>query len=172
MSRPDPRPSLERSCADRHGEQGIALLLTILLLLLVSAIGVSALNRAGDEQVEARASRRQVANLAAAEAALKSVDDQLRRFPPGSPAAQAPIQNTSFSPTGTGLATTYRTGRREDPGPQPLPDPRTAHGGGDLRQGNAASTVGMRLIYRTTVTAQDPSGGVVQLRAQYAVRMD
>jgi len=155
----------------RHDEEaGIALLLTILMLLMVSAIGVSALNRAGDETTVASASRRQVTNVAAAEAALKLVGDQLRSAQAGSAPASTPVYMPSFVTETNGMTTLIRSGTIGNPNPTPITPVGTASiSGGDLRVGYGAAP---RLIYRVNVVATDPSGGNVQLQAQYAVRQN
>ena len=164
-SRPDERSTRA------HEESGIALLLTILMLLLVSAIGVSALNRAGDEQVVSAASRRQVTNVAAADAALTLVGNQLASSQVGAAPASTPLNLPTFVTDSTGLSTSIRTGTIGDPNPQSIIPIGTAAAsdGGDLRVGKGAAP---RLIYRVNVVATDPSGGNVQLQAQYAVRQN
>ena len=151
-----------------RSESGVALLLTILLLLIVSAIGVSSLNRAGDELQVSSASRRQLRNVAAAEAALKLVGQQLFNAQAGSAAASAPILVNNFAPE-LGMNTVIRTGTIGDDGtPKQIQFIGTAGGeSGDLRVGYQPSK---RRIYRVNVVATDPSGGNVQLQAQFSVR--
>ena len=151
-----------------RSESGVALLLTILLLLIVSAIGVSSLNRAGDELQVASASRRQLRNVAAAEAALKLVGEQLFQAQGGSTAASAPILVNNFAPE-MGSNTIVRTGTIGDDGTaKEVQFIGTASGAnGDLRVGYQPTK---RRIYRVNVVATDPSGGNVQLQAQFSVR--
>ncbi len=153
---------------NERSERGVALLLTILLLLIVSAIGVSSLNRAGDELQVASASRRQLRNVAAAEAALKLVGQQLFDAQAGTTAANSPIMVNNFAPE-MGLNTVVRTGTIGDDGTaKPIEFIGTAGGeSGDLRIGYQPSK---RRIYRVNVVATDPSGGNVQLQAQFSVR--
>jgi hypothetical protein len=160
-----PIPSSERS------ESGIALLLTILMLLLVSAIGVSSLNRAGDELTVGGASRRQVRNVAAAEAALKLVGSQLAAAQTGTAPPSTPIYLPSFVSELGGRNTLVRTGTIADGGtPQPIQPIGTGSvSGGDLRVNYAPAR---RLVYRVNVVATDPSGGNVQLQAQFSVRQN
>ena len=150
-----------------RSERGVALLLTILLLLIVSAIGVSSLNRAGDELQVGAASRRQLRNVAAAEAALKLVGQQLFDAQ-STTAASAPIIENNFA-TEMGLNTVVRTGTIGDDGTAKTIDyiGTATSGAGELRVGYQPP---QRLIYRVNVVATDPSGGNVQLQAQFSVR--
>ena len=151
-----------------RSERGVALLLTILLLLVLSAIGVSSLNRAGDELTESSGSRRRLRNVAAAEAGLKMVGQALFNAQATSGTAIGAINITNFSPE-MGLNTVVRTGTIGDDGtPQPVQFIGTAGGeNGDLRVGYQPSK---RRIYRVNIVASDPSGGNVQLQAQFSVR--
>jgi len=157
--------------SSRHErEGGIALLLVIMMLLLVSALGIAALNRAGDEMSEGSSSRRQVRNLAAAEAGLKLVGAQLAAAQAGSAPPSTPIYVTDFVTESGGLSTQVRTGRLTDTTAQPItPVGTAAASGGDLRVGYGAAP---RLIYRVNVVATDPSGGNVQLQAQFSVKQN
>ena len=149
-------------------ESGVALLLTILLLLIVSAIGVSSLNRAGDELTDSSGSRRRLRNVAAAEAGLKMVGQALFDAQATTGAAISSINVTNFA-SEMGLSTIVRTGTIGDDGtPQPVQFIGTAGGeNGDLRVGYQPSK---RRIYRVNIVASDPSGGNVQLQAQFSVR--
>ena len=147
-----------------RSERGVALILTILLLLIVSAIGVSSLNRAGDELQVGSTSRRQLRNVAAAEAALKMVGQQLLTAQ-STTAAEAPIMVNNFSPE-MGLNTVVRTGFIGDGGAAGKVE-LVGVSGQQLIIGQAGQG---RRIYRVTVVAEDPSGGNVQLQAQFSVR--
>ncbi len=151
-------------------ESGIALLLAILMLLMVSAIGISALNRAEDESFVSGASRRQVTNVAAAEAALKLVGAQLQTAQAGSAPPSTPISVSAFTTEISGMPIALRSGVIGDPTAHQITPIGTASvSGGDLRVGYGAAP---RLIYRINVVASDPTGGSVQLQAQYAVRQN
>lgn len=161
-------PALHESRrATANGERGIALLITILILLLVSAIGISALNRASDENLSAAASRRQVTNMAAAEAAMKLVERQLRTAQGGASNAKAPISIPNFIPEQSGLSTAIRTGTIGTPAPQEIDLVGTVRDEDqDMRIGRSVP----RFIYRARVVATDPGGGNVQIHAQFGVR--
>jgi Tfp pilus assembly protein PilX len=146
-----------------RSERGVALILTILLLLIVSAIGVSSLNRAGDEVQVGATSRRQLRNVAAAEAALKLVGQQLLTAQTATAAENPIVEN--FSPE-MGLNTRVRTGFIGDGG-APAKVELVGVSGQQLIVGQPGQG---RRIYRVTVVAEDPSGGNVQLQAQFSVR--
>jgi hypothetical protein len=148
-----------------RSERGVALILTILLLLIVSAIAVSSLNRAGDELQVGGNARRQLRNVAAAEAALKMVGQQLLQAQ-SEQAAKAPIMVSNFAPD-MGNNTIVRTGSVGDDGYAKEIElvgytEKALVIGGQAPPG--------RRIYRVTVVASDPSGGNVQLEAQFSVR--
>ena len=155
-------PRMQTSEGERS-ERGVALILTILLLLIVSAIAVSSLNRAGDELQVGSASRRQLRNVAAAEAALKLVGQQLLTQPETT--ANAPIIVSNFAPD-MGSNTTVRTGTIGDSVPKEIE--LVGYTDKQLIMGSPSFTG--RRIYRVTVVASDPSGGNVQLEAQFSVR--
>lgn len=161
------KSSLTPTNAALTNESGIALLLTILMLLLVSAVGVSALNRAGDENTVATASRRQVTNMAAAEGALKMAEAQLLAAQAGTPTPTTSINFPNFIQENNGRATSVRSGTVGNSAAVPIePIGTRPVQGGDARYGKAM----VRLIYRVSVVATGPRGGNVQLEAQYAVR--
>jgi hypothetical protein len=150
------------------GERGVALLLTILTLLLVSALGISALNRAQDERTSSSTSRRKITNVAAAEAALKLVERQLAAAQSGAAPASTPIDIPAFVTEMGGLSTRIRTGTVGDGAAQQIvPIGLAADKSGDLRVGRGAAP---RLIYRVNVVASHPTGANVQLQAQFSVK--
>jgi len=152
------------------GESGIALLLAILMLLMISAIGVSALNRAGDESIVAGASRRKLTNVAAAEAALKIVGQQLQAAQASSSLSSPPLNLADFVVESNGSPISIRSGTIDNPTALPInPVGVAPDKGGDLRMGKETPP---RLIYRINVVASDRTGGNAQLQAQYAVRQN
>jgi hypothetical protein len=153
-------------------ESGIALIVTVLLLLLVSALGISALNRAGDEKIVASASRRQLANLAAAEAGLAIIaaDLQSQAADGAVPAAMKLDRPTLFLDPYTRMPTSVRSGGISDK--LPVEVTWLGRGGTDdgfeLREGGAQAS-GKRLVYRVDVTSTDPTQGHSQVQAQFSV---
>ena len=172
-------------------ESGVALILTVLILLLflgqgmsvswmilglvmllVSAIGVSALNRAGDEKAISTASRRQIANLAAADAGLRVVRAKLESVAGSSAALNQSIEiddTSMFLDPHSNLPTHIRTGTIGG-GVDTIEQLGTGgiEAGDELSVGaNQAST--RRAVYRVNITATDPSGGNTQVQAQFSV---
>lgn len=159
----------------RREESGIALVVTVLLLLLVSAIGISAMNRAGDERVISTASRRQLANLAAAEAGMRIISEQLRSAGSGTGAPTVQINLPSvdlFKDPVSGLYTKVRSGQIGSSAIEPIRSIGGSQAGqeeGDELSAGKNSASGRRMVYRVNVTATDPSGGNTQVQAQFSV---
>ena len=156
-------------------ESGIALIVTVLLLLLVSAIGVSALNRAGDERLIESASRRRISNLMAAEAGMEIVRQKLE----GISSNQAVLTQIAldepalFTDPVSGTTTAVRTGVIGDPTIESVSalGPAPTQGGDEISEGkNSASA--RRMVYRVNVTASDSSGANAQIQAQFSVRVN
>ncbi len=148
-------------------EEGIALLVTVVLLLLLSAIGVTALQRAQDETIGGGASRRKVSMLLAADAALHVVEAQLSsaqtQFPDVSP-----LDNAQFINDEVGLPLAVRTGSIDSSTSVPIQKVGTTYGEGGQINVNSPNTFSYG-VYRTGVVVTDPGGGNVQLQAQYSV---
>lgn len=66
----------------RRDEAGMALLVAILLLLLVSAIGVAAIDRSGSESTQAGRGRRNAITFYAADAGIQYGRSQVMESPP------------------------------------------------------------------------------------------
>ena len=67
-----------------QSQQGIALVITVLLLLMISALGLAALRHAGDESTIAASSRRKLAVVYAADAAMNMMAERLLNGEPTS----------------------------------------------------------------------------------------
>jgi hypothetical protein len=163
---------LERRPRD---ESGIALLVAVLFLLMVSAIGIAVLNRAGDERIGAVSSRRLVANVSAAEAGLRDMQMQLKALakvgitPVGLSVDyihgafnDRSVVKEPLSPVGTSV----RTGAIGTTGPQPIISLGQTACDGEKAQGKQITQC---YAYRVDVTATDPGGGNTQVQAQYLV---
>jgi Tfp pilus assembly protein PilX len=152
---------------DLRDESGIALLVAVMLMLMVSAVALSALDRARQENLGSTAGRRKVATLIAADAGLRLVEDQLINGA-GSTPDTAPIADTAFISFGNGLATSFRTGEIGSSAALPiLKVGSTVKEGGQLNVGGAGTfSYG---VYRAGVVASDPGGASVQLNAQWVV---
>jgi len=165
-----------------RSESGMALLITVVVLLMVSAIGISALNRASDETAIASSSRRKLSTLQAAEAGMKLIADGFQPVP-GQPAAPtpAPLNMPDMIVDSHGYSTAVRTGTTDSSVPaQILRVGQTRDTGIDQDTGEAAASelrisgggsgTGFRYIYRVEVVGTDTGGGNVQLQSQFSVR--
>ena len=146
-------------------ESGIALLIAVVLMLMVSAIALQALNRARDEGVGSASSRRKVSTLVAADAMLALVKNQLMTSTTQFPDTN-PIDEVDFIEYANGLATSVRTGTIANPTAQSIVKVGQTQREGSQLNVNAPNTFSYG-VYRTGVVATDPSGGSVQLQAQF-----
>lgn len=163
--------NLERESAERAREDGVALLITVILLLLMSAFGIHALGRAQDEAVVAAASRRHMRTLMAADAGFKLALAQLATSS-GISTNTNPIDMPSLVTGPTGLPTAIRSGVLGNPTPQPirfLQYVPTAKGGDQMNLGSGNGGGGQLAVYRVDIVAQDPGGGAVRVQAQVAI---
>ena len=150
----------------RQGESGMALVITVLLLLMVSAIGLSTLSRSGDEKAVAAASRRNMVNLSAAEAGLRLIQERLYQSNKNQTTAPATLPSMEIFADETGLGTMVRSGAIGDTSPGAIEKVGIARGGElSVTKGGAED----RHIYRVSVTATDPSGGNTEIQAQFSV---
>ena len=151
----------------RHGEAGIALIVTVLLLLMISAIGVSALQSAGDEHALGASSRRKLGAVYAADAALSLISDQLLNGATPYPDL-TPLDMPNLFTDDAGFAIAARSGTADTAVPQPiLRVGRTSTSGSQLNV-NAANTISYG-VYRVSVVATDSAGGRAQLQSQLTV---
>ncbi|NRA04489.1 MAG: hypothetical protein HRU00_18015 [Myxococcales bacterium] len=135
-------------------EQGMAMIVSVLVLLLLTAIGIAAIEHSGSEFAAGGRSRHITRVLHAADAGLEVV------------AAKLAGATLNVSPTTLTLTngTTVQSGDRNATSPQPLklvgygPPPE----GYGLNVGSGFSTE----IYRPIVTANSASGGMVELESQ------
>ena len=142
-------------------ERGVALLIAVIMLLLISAIGIAALQHAREESTGGGRSRHHTRNLHAADGVLSLVVQQLAAENPQN--RQLPVDFANFiqDPT-SGVWTRGRTGTPDNPAAQPI-----RHCGNATRSGDALGQF-PRNIYCVNVLASD-TGGRVGLQAQYAV---
>lgn len=179
---------MDRQNQSLRSEQGIALLVTVILLLMVSAIGLTALNRAGDEESLQRNSTRKTHTLAAAEAGVNMITNRLLQQQsvnqavvnpaagPGPVQGQgladplAPLDEQQLIQDDFGFWTPVRTGTVDSAVPQPIErkDAKTPDG----YTLNAGEQPWVWRIYRATVVASDQGGGNVQVQTQYRVKED
>jgi Tfp pilus assembly protein PilX len=148
-------------------EQGMALLIAVTLLLMISAIGLTALQSAQDEASGAGRSRRKTMTLYAADAGLKVVEDRLN-VGTGQYPNTAGVDVSAFMTDQWGGSTAIRSGNSENPVAQPILRLGRAKCRGCPLNVNAANSIAYG-IYRTGLVATDQGGGVVELQAQYSV---
>ncbi len=142
-------------------EQGVALLIAVILMLLISAIGIAALQHARQEAMGSGRSRHHTRNLHAADGVLQLVVQQLGADNPIN--RQVPIDFANFiqDPV-SGVWTSGMTGTIDSPTAEPI-----RHCGNSTRSGDALGQF-PRNIYCVNVLATDGAGRV-GLQAQYAV---
>ena len=151
----------------RPGEAGVALLITVLLMLLISAIGLSALQSAHGEASAGSRSLRKLRTLFAATSVLNLVQDQLDMSDTQYPNITA-LSDPQFLQNRGGLYTTVRTGTGDNSVPQDIHLVGRARREGDQLNINSGNTFSFGL-YRTDAVALDAVGGRVELQAQYRV---
>ena len=139
-------------------EHGVALLIAVLLLLLVSGIGIAAIEHAGQDSAAAGSRRRTATTFYAADAAIQYATNQFAQ----QPAVLDPFQLTLAD------GTTIRSGPRSASSAQPL----TALGTGPPPDGACINLGGSCFrsdLYRATVSALGPASGAAELEGQYSV---
>ena len=140
----------------RPGESGIAMILAILLLLLLSGIGIAVVDHSGEESAVAGRSRRSSFTFYAADSGIQLSIARVSQFPP---------QLNAFTATFAD-GTTMQTGDRSSGAPQPIE--RTNVGappdGFSIKYGSGYVTE----TYRATVSAFGPDGSSAELEAKYS----
>jgi hypothetical protein len=166
-----PRVTLAGSRMMRE-ERGMALLIAVVLLLLMSALGISALQHAQDEASNSGRSRRKDATLYAAEAGLSMVQTRLlANWGAATPTAFT-IDEPALVTDGFGNAIEVRSGTPADgdtaqavdvggSGSSEPPD------GFMVNLGNQGAQ-SFRPV-RADIVAEDATEGMVHLQAQYRI---
>ncbi len=156
----------------RHpSEEGIALLIALLFLLVISALGVNALSRAQEENSSGASSRHRVVNLMAADAGIKLALNQLNSSS-GFTLDTQPINIASLQGSSVIGATKIRSGVLGDPTLLPIEFIQyvaDAKAGSQLNQGSGNGGGGQIAIYRVNIVADSTAGGSVRVQAQLAV---
>ncbi|MFQ5513573.1 MAG: hypothetical protein ACE5FG_03985 [Myxococcota bacterium] len=148
-------------------EEGIAVLIAVILLLLISALAVTALQHSAQESTGGGRARHQTRNLYAAEGLLEVVVQQLTNASPVNKQVGLTYNNFIQDPH-SGTFTTVLTGLPEAGVQQDI----VKHGTGRARDGDQINGAIRYFSYSVNVTATDfnnTSGGRVGLEAQYAV---
>jgi Tfp pilus assembly protein PilX len=155
-----------------NSESGIALVLTITMLLLFSVFAIHAINRVQDERVSSGASRRYTMNVSAANAGVKIALAQLKSSS-GLNVNTAPIDIPALQADAFGQPTSIRSGVLNTTTPQRiqfLQFVADSSGGGQLNLGSGQGGGGQLAVYRVNIVATDPSGGSAQVQAQLMVQ--
>ena len=150
-----------------HREDGMALLIAVILLLLISAIGLSALQSASGEAQSGSRSLRKLSTFFAADAAATMLTRQLNSTVNQYPDTTA-LNDANFIQDQHGYFTAVRTGTADNAVPQSIRLVGHARQEGGALNVNSANTFTFG-IYRADVVATDPTGGRVELQAQYSV---
>ncbi len=140
---------------NRRQEAGVAMILTILLLLLISGIGIAAIEHAGDESVMAGSSRRWTRTFFAADAGIQMAISQISQDPPNLTQFNFTIGNNTAVFSGTmagGIAPLESVGVGAPPDGYSL---------------NLGSGFQSRL-YKANATARNGTTAAVELEAKFA----
>ena len=151
----------------RTRQEGVALILTVLMLLLISALGLSALQHAGDENAVAASSRRKLTVVYAADAALNMASDQLLNSATAYP-DQTPLNVVNLFQDESGLNISARSGTIDNPVAQPIMRVGTTVASGSQLNVNSSNTTSYG-VYRIGIVATDAGGGRAQVQAQITV---
>ncbi len=159
-------------------ERGMALLIAVIVLLLMSALGLAALQHAGDEASGSGSSRRKDATLYAAESGLTMLQVKLLNSYWGS-ATMAPVtlDEDTLVADGHGNPIQVRSGAPANgtiPVAQLVPDPTAAQTGKTEHPNGYMLNIGNQGAQsfkpvRADVTALDVAQGMVHLQSQFRV---
>ena len=147
-------------------DAGIALIVTVLLLLMVSALGTAALQHAGNESSVSASSRRKLSVVYAADSALSLVVAKLTaggQFPD-----TTPLDEPTLLVDDAGFPISARTGTTQTAIPQAVMRVGTAAAPGSQLNINSSNTISFG-VYRAGVVASDSGGGRAQIQAQFIV---
>lgn len=165
-------PRVTRSMfAGARDESGMALLIAVVLLLLMSALGLTALQHAQDEASSSGRARRKDATLYAAEAGLSIVQSRLLdNWGVAQPAPFA-VDEPTLVQDAFGNPIAVRSGRPEYAAPQPI---ATTGGGSAAPPDGFMVNLGNQgaqsfTPVRADIVATDSGNGMVHLQAQYRV---
>ena len=151
-----------------RSQQGIALIVTVLLLLMISAVGLAALRHAGDESTISASSRRKTTVVYAADAALNIMAERLLNGDPTNATFLDPMDQPTFLSSTAGLPIAVRSGTADTTVPQPILRVGTAAGGGGQLNIGSSATQSYG-VYRVSIVARDSGGSQAQVQAQFRV---
>lgn len=167
----------QRHCTALRDESGMALLIAVIMLLLMSALGLAALQHSSDESSGSGRSRRKDATLYAAEAGQAMAQMMLVQSLDAFGGGEFTVDVPNMVTDGFGNPIKVRSG---SPGPSGLPDsPKKLDDkkyelkGVKQDDGNQLNINGpntwKRRASRVDITAQDVGNGLVHLQVQYSV---
>ncbi len=138
----------------RKGESGIALLIAVLITLLVSALGIAAINHSGAEMSSTGRTRTGIATFHAADGGLGIVERQL---------SETPLVVAPFNVTFNG-GYAVRSGAKSDATPQEI----DSAGAGKPPDGYSINVGSgyVSSLFRTEVTATGPGGSSIELEVK------
>jgi Tfp pilus assembly protein PilX len=139
-----------------RGDPGVAMILAILLLLLLSGIGVAVVDHSGEESAVTGSTRRSSFTFYAADSGIQLSIARVSQFPP---------QLNAFSATFAD-GTTMQSGGRASPAPEPIQ--RTNIGAPPDGYSIVAGSGYVTETYRATVTAFRQGGASTELEAKYS----
>ena len=141
--------------ADRRREQGIALLVATLALMLVGVIAIAAIGHSGEESASAARARNTTRSIHAADAGIQFAINRVRQNPPRLDPVDIVIDGRSV-----------QSRRRTVPGAQPIAQVGT----GAPPEGYSANIGAGYLneFFRVPVTAASPDGGISEIEAKLA----
>ncbi len=151
-----------------RGERGIALIITVLLLMMISGIGLAALRHAGDETAMSSSSRRKLSVVYAADAAMNVLAERLLAGDPATSTYLLPVNNASIMTNEAGLPVAVRTGTVDSTVPQPVLRVGAAPGGGSQLNIGSGGTQSYG-VYRASIVAADAGGSQSQIQAQFRI---
>lgn len=158
-------------CSGEHrglrDESGAALLIAVVLLLLMSALGITALQHAQDEASASGRARRKDATLYAGEAGLAMVQSNLLANYNGATMPSFTIDEPAMVNDGFGNPIAVRSGRPENAAPESIGG--TGTGIAEVPDGyqiGAGTGHGFSAV-RADIVATDAGNGTVHLQAQY-----
>lgn len=150
-------------------EQGAALLVAVVLLLLMSALGITALQHAQDEASASGRARRKDATLYAGEAGLAMVQSSLLANYNGSSMPAFTIDEPALVNDGYGHPIAVRSGRPENAAAESIGGATSgaaeAPDGYMINLGNQSAQ--SFTAVRADIVATDAGNGTVHLQAQY-----
>jgi len=167
--------SLERRTRAAKAEDGMALLIAVIVLLLMSALGLAALQHASDEASGSGRSRRKDATLYAADSGLKLLQVRLLTNFVASPnMTPVSLDEPTLIKDGYGNSIAIRSGSPENGGLPAAPAAvgpsagPSQHAEGYMINTGGQGTQSFKPA-RADVTALDVANGMVHLQAQFTV---